>query len=214
MRDDPRGRVTGVVLAGGESSRFGEANKAVARIDGTPLIRRVVETVRSTFGVPPIVAVRTRSQRDRVRKALAAPGDVRFVDDDDGFEGPLAGAVAASRSAGTPWIFVTACDMPLLHEEGIAAVCESRRAGVDAVVPVDPDGRPEPLHAIYRRSAIDAHHGDLRSEAGLRALLSATESVVEVPFESGSTLAESTANVNTRSEFYRLPGRTEVPARD
>lgn len=34
---------TGVVLAGGYSTRFGEADKALAEIDGTPMVARVVD---------------------------------------------------------------------------------------------------------------------------------------------------------------------------
>ncbi|MDX1746000.1 MAG: NTP transferase domain-containing protein, partial [Halobacteriales archaeon] len=33
----------GVVLAGGGSTRFGEADKLLAELDGTPLVRRVVD---------------------------------------------------------------------------------------------------------------------------------------------------------------------------
>lgn len=214
MNPDAREQVTGVVLAGGESTRFGEPNKAVARIDDAPLIRRVVDTVRTAFRNAPVVAVRSRSQRDRVRNALADPDDVQFVFDADDFEGPIAGTIAASRAVQTPWMFVTGCDMPLLDEEAIAAVWEARGTDADAVVPVDADGRPEPLHAGYRRSAIREYRRDARPNAGLRALVSSLESVTKVQFEPGSVLAESTANVNTQSELHRLPGRTEVVGSD
>jgi len=34
---------TAIILAGGHSTRFGEADKAVANLAGTPMIRRVVD---------------------------------------------------------------------------------------------------------------------------------------------------------------------------
>lgn len=214
MRDDVQAQVTGVVLAGGESSRFGEGNKALARLDDTPLVRRIVETLRAAFPDPPVVAVRSRSQRDHVRNALTDPEDVQFVYDDDDFEGPLAGMIAASRAARTPWIFVTGCDMPLLDEKAISVVCGSRENDTDAVVPVDANGRPEPLHASYRWSALREYHKDIQPATSPRALVSSLESVTTVRFDPGSVLAESTTNVNTQSELHCLPGRTEVTADD
>lgn len=214
MTADAVEQVTGVVLAGGESSRFGEPNKAVARIDGTPMIRRVIERIRSAELDPPIVAVRSRSQCDRIRDVLGATTDVRFVYDVDRFTGPLAGVVAASHATSAPWIFVTACDMPVLDDRAISGICESRGSAVDAVVPVGADGRPEPLHACYRCSTIDEYWRTARTDTSFRALLAALNSVLEVNFEPGSILAESTVNVNTRSEFHQLSGQTEVTGDD
>lgn len=195
---------TGVVLAGGKSQRFGEADKATATFEGKTLVQRAVETLQEVFGCRPVVAVASDCQRERLRDALDEPEAVRFVTDVDNFAGPLAGLVAASRMVSTTWLFVVACDMPLLDSEAIRTVCEPRADGIDAVVPVDSDGQLEPLHALHRRSAISECYTGVSRDAGLQTALSSLDSVRRVRFSQDSTLATSTTNINTKADLTAL----------
>lgn len=68
--------VAGVVLAAGRSSRMGGANKLLAKLAGTPMVRRVTETVIQA-GVDPVVVV-TGHDADAVRQALDGL-PVRFI---------------------------------------------------------------------------------------------------------------------------------------
>jgi len=47
--------ITGIVLAAGISSRFGSRNKLLTQIDGTPLVRQAVATVRKV--IPEVLVV-------------------------------------------------------------------------------------------------------------------------------------------------------------
>ena len=68
--------VAAVVLAAGSSQRFGEDNKLLATIDGTPLIRRVVDAIAKS-DVHQIIVV-TGHDADDVSTALAG-AKVTFV---------------------------------------------------------------------------------------------------------------------------------------
>ncbi|WP_459192038.1 molybdenum cofactor guanylyltransferase [Halosimplex sp. J119] len=205
-------RVRGVVLAGGRSTRFGEANKALATLDGKPVIAHVVEAVAEGTDGTPLLSVATESQAERLRGALDRP--VEKVRDGTGRSGPLAGLAAAAGAAETPWLFVCACDMPLVAVEGIdalrarAAVDESvnRDAGserVDAVVPVV-DGYDQPLHALYRRSSLGPAVDSLSEDGALMALLDRLHTERVTVVDEDAPLAAAATNVNTRADLHDL----------
>lgn len=194
----------GLVLAGGASTRFSGGEKALATVRGESLIERVVGVVGVATDRRPAVAVRTDDQRAAFEKRL---DDVAFAKDARGFEGPLAGVVGGIDAVEGDWIFVSACDMPLLSAGAIAWL--RGRIGADAVVPVHPDGTPEPLHAFYRRAALGRAVPDLPRAGGVRALLDALDSVRRVPVDGHEDLADSVTNVNSRGDLAAARRRLE-----
>ena len=204
MDADGRSDVRGVVLAGGESRRFGDKPKALATFDGDPLVVRVARAVREATGGPPLVAVRGPADREPLASVLP---DATFVEDDPEFEGPLAGVAGAARAATAPWLFVCACDMPLLSAPAVAWLAD-RADGADAVV-VAVDGVDQPTHALYSREAVLTALPALPGDAGVRSLVGALPAVRRLPVEAGGSvdLAASLTNVNRRAELRALRER-------
>ena len=90
-------RVGAVVLAAGQSSRFRDGGgldltKLVARIDGKPIVRRVVEAALAAKARPVVVV--TGYARDSVEAAVAGL-DVRLA-----FNSKFASGLASSLKAG------------------------------------------------------------------------------------------------------------------
>lgn len=172
--------VTGVVLAGGRSRRFGEADKALAKLDGTALVGHVV---RALAGVVSRVVVNCRpDQREPFGAAIAEAGvdaTVEFALDEEPDEGPLAGLRTALAAVETPYAAVLACDMPLVTAETLATLCARARDTGETVVPRT-DGGFEPTCAVYHvptaRRAADERYG--AGERSLHALLSALDPTV------------------------------------
>jgi molybdopterin-guanine dinucleotide biosynthesis protein A len=103
-------------------------------------------------------------------------------------------------------LFAAAADMPNLEPSFIERLEDrfdsSVRDGMqpDAVLPVWPDGRTEPLAALYSSTALrDAATAGLK--AGVRKVMAAVERlrVVTYPLEAGD--AAMLANVNTPSDY-------------
>ena len=138
---DPRNfipDVTGVILAGGKSTRMG-TRKAALPVDGVPLIQRTAATFRGLFSANLIVVNEPSLHADI--------GFPTVVDEQPGC-GPLVGICSALRVTGGNAAFCVACDMPFLSRPLIRYLC-SVSGGHDAVVPVSSNGF-EPLHALYR----------------------------------------------------------------
>jgi len=62
--------------------------------------------------------------------------------------GGIHGALTAARG----WAVVVACDLPFVTSELIERLKTFAGDTTDAVVPIQPDGRPQPVCALYRRS--------------------------------------------------------------
>ena len=145
--------ITGVILAGGASSRFG-SNKALADHEGRPLISSAAATLERLFPHRLLVA--------------NAPGIYDFlgwpsVGDHFQGAGPLAGIHAALGGISTPYAFITGCDMPFLEEKLICFLADLANGDWDAVVPC-PGGWPEPLYAIYHRRCLPIIEASLRCD--------------------------------------------------
>ena len=138
-----------VVLAGGKSSRMGRP-KAMLPFGGEPLIVHVVRRLGLLF--PDVVVV-------------AAPGQelpelpVTLVRDDVAYQGPVGGIVYGLRACDSAAGYVTSCDVPFLSLPLVSHMA-SRLPGHDVVVPYW-EGRPQPLHAVYRRSVLPLLEGQL-----------------------------------------------------
>jgi molybdenum cofactor guanylyltransferase len=129
--------LTGILLVGGASSRFG-APKALARLGGETLAERawrlLAETCDETIAVG--------------KHADALPLPFPVLDDGSPVRAPIAGLVAGLRAARNDIAVVLPVDVPLLScrsVEALAAAC------ADAAVP--PAG---PLPGAYRKSALRA----------------------------------------------------------
>ena len=131
--------VTGVILAGGKSSRFGP-NKAFAMVEGTPLIERVLTIMRSLFQRT-ILITNTPDEYSYL-------GIPIYQDIIKGL-GPLGGIYTGLTEILNEAGFFVACDMPSLNPELIRHLVEVGK-GPDVVVPRI-DGKLEALHALYSK---------------------------------------------------------------
>jgi molybdopterin-guanine dinucleotide biosynthesis protein A len=148
-----------VVVAGGHSTRFGDEDKAVADLLGTPMIRRVADRLA---GVVDAIVVNCRTEQvDRIATAMDGYDHaVRFAEDPEPDRGPMAGIRTGLRVVDTRYAVVVACDMPFVDPEFVAYLGE-RAAGHDAAVPRVGEWF-EPTHAVY--------HADRMADACDRAL--------------------------------------------
>lgn len=130
--------VTGVLLAGGQSSRMGfPKGKIVFR--GTTLAERALKVLSATCS-----EVLISSSTDSY-KFLEA----RFVADVFKNAGPLGGIHAALKNAAFPLVIFLPIDLPFIEEKHIRFIIEKGLNTDRPVIPVHADGKAEPLCGLY-----------------------------------------------------------------
>lgn len=99
--------VSAVILAGGRARRFNGEDKGLIHLDGRPLAAWVAERLEGHAAEILINANRNLS-------AYAALGHTVVPDYLPGQPGPLAGILAAARTARQDWLLCVPCDVPFL----------------------------------------------------------------------------------------------------
>ena len=192
----------GLLVSGGRSTRFGDEDKAVADLAGTPMIRRVADRLRDP--VDALVVNCREDQVDAIADALDDyPLDVTFAPDPDPDEGPMAGIRTGLRAVTAEYAAVVACDMPFVEPTLVSYLLE-RAEGHDAAVPRLEDGWYQTTQAVYRATAM-ADACDRALERGDRRIVAPFEDldVVEVGEDEVRRHAslDTFDNLNTREEF-------------
>lgn len=188
-------RITGVIQAGGKSTRMGGRPKALLELGGRRIIERVIDAVRPAVGDLLLV---TNTPELYAFLGLPMVADV-YPD-----RGSLGGIYSGLKAAAGDGAFTVACDMPFLHPEVVRLVVERAGAG-DVVIPRVGD-QLETLHAAYAKSCLP--HIEERLRAGRLKIVEFFERVrvVEVP-EAEIARYRAPAivfmNVNTPDELAR-----------
>jgi molybdopterin-guanine dinucleotide biosynthesis protein A len=171
--------LTGVLLVGGASTRFGSP-KALARLEGETLAERAWRVLGELCDER--IAVGKRGE-------LELPFDV--VDDGADVRAPIAGVVAGLRAASHDVAVMLPVDLPLITSDALRSLAAACR---DAAVP-----QTGPLPGAYRHTALPSLERALaEGRLALHAVLDELD-VVRVPLD-----AAVLSNVNTPDDLQRL----------
>lgn len=182
-----RADVTGLIVAGGQSRRFG-ADKARHPVAGRPMIERVHDVLAPLVETV-LVSVRTLD----TDYGLSA----RRVADEYPGAGPLAGLHAGLKRCRTPWLLALACDVPFLTPETLQTLLVARTETEQPIVARTPNGQRHPLCALYPRSLNSLTERLLNEDRlAMHGLLRAAGPVCEVAVPQAPL-----QNVNERSDL-------------
>jgi molybdopterin-guanine dinucleotide biosynthesis protein A len=176
--------LTGILLVGGASRRFGSP-KALAPWHGRTLAEHGWETLGEACG--------ERLALGKLDDGLELP--FPLLDDGTETRAPLAGVVAGLRAATTELCVVLPVDTPLVSPRLLLALADAcGDAGVTQTGPLPAAFRRSALPALERRLA----EGDLAMRDALAEL--ETRALYADP--------RLLANVNTAADLYELERRT------
>jgi molybdenum cofactor guanylyltransferase len=191
--------VEGFILVGGASRRMGE-DKSRLLVNGRTTVTWVTEALRPVTSSVSLVG------------SHAEPNSTSLpnIPDLQSRWGPLAGIQAALRACKTECCIIAACDLPFVTPGLFAHLLtsmEAAKASAEAMVPMQSDGRAQPLCSVYRRAPClaAAEESIANNEHSPRAMLD----MVRTQYISFDELAKLPGseyfffNVNRREDYER-----------
>jgi molybdenum cofactor guanylyltransferase len=193
-----------IILVGGEARRVNGQEKYFFQYHGRTFIDRLLDSLRHVVDEIVLVA-RDEAQCERFRET---PG-VRCISDVRPGIGPIGGLHAGSLAAKGDLLFVSACDMPCVDSSVVAHLFDSI-GEYDAVIPSWNPDMLEPLHAIYRRTALLAYLQN-HDSLSLRTMVHTLNSRF-IPADDLRSLdpdLKTFTNINKIEELERINTQTE-----
>jgi molybdopterin-guanine dinucleotide biosynthesis protein A len=188
-------RVTGVIQAGGKSTRMGGEPKALLELGGRRIIERVLDAV-----APVVDDVLIVTNTPALYAFLGVPMVPDVYADHGSLGGIFSGLAAASGEAA----FTVACDMPFLHPP-VARLVIGRAGQADVVIPRVGE-QLETMHALYAKACLPHIEAKLKARQFKIVGFFGGVSVVEIPERDVARLRAPDVvfmNVNTPEELER-----------
>lgn len=127
------------ILTGGQSRRFGQP-KCIVDINGTPMLEIVYSNLSEMFS-------------DIYQVGKQPYLDIPFIKDGNVVQCPLIGIAAALSHSTTDWIFIIACDLPVIGNEQINTLGQTLNNKYQIVVP-EIDGFKQYTCAFYNKNIL------------------------------------------------------------
>jgi molybdopterin-guanine dinucleotide biosynthesis protein A len=194
-----RNDVTGAILAGGQSTRFG-SDKALAPMltTGISFLERACQTVAA---VAARVIVVGRQETPQL------PG-IEAIPDRSPGQGPVGGLTTALSVVTTPYLMVLSCDQPLLESHDLVKLLDAFDSA-DAAVFASEERQFHPLPCAIRVARARGLINGPSGEAGrpLRALIASLKpQLINPPADTIDRLAD----VDTLEDFRALWARWAI----
>ncbi|MFC0270735.1 molybdenum cofactor guanylyltransferase [Metabacillus herbersteinensis] len=136
----------GVLLAGGESRRFGSP-KAFSQYNGIPFFNYSLKAIEGITEKQVIISHPSLVQQFSVKT------DLPIFTDEEKFKGkgPLAGIYTAMKQVKAEWYVVLSCDIPRITPEVVNRLVCERTTDHQAIIPII-NGNLQPLIGVYHHS--------------------------------------------------------------
>lgn len=185
-------KLTGVVLAGGKSSRMGR-EKGLIEVQGVRMIERILQELDA---VVPEVIISSNGDlyNDLNRKVYAdiIPGC-----------GPMSGIHSALVHSTTEKILVAGCDMPFINRAVFSQLI-AKADEAEVVVPVHGRNEREPLCAIYSKFCLARLEDLLKNGKWKMKEALPHFQVLEIPFNDKEIYEKYFMNINTPRELEAI----------
>lgn len=186
-------KISAVVLAGGQARRMGQQDKGLVEFKQRPLVSYAIDALA---GITTQISISANRNLEHYKQF----GYPVIADGREGFDGPLAGILAAMQASSAEILLVLPCDTPLIQTAHLQRLLDGLQADKDIAVAFD----GERLHPVVM--ALKTHLQKNLSEylnSGERKLQSwlYQHNLATVDF---SDQPQVFANINTLDELAKL----------
>lgn len=179
--------ITGIILAGGKSSRMG-TDKGFLLLNDKPFIQYSIDALKPLASE--IIIVSDDSKYDIF--------GLKRINDLTKNAGPVAGICSGLEASSTDYNLILSCDIPLINSEILQQLID----GIDdtsEIIQIESHGKSMPLIAIYKKQVTNTFNEFLQAdERRLRIVISSCVSK-NITLKKEHEFA--TMNVNTQTEF-------------
>jgi molybdopterin-guanine dinucleotide biosynthesis protein A len=179
--------ITGLLLAGGKSSRMGE-DKGFLLLNGKPFIQYSIDALKPF--VSEIIIVSDNPSYDAF--------GLKRINDLTKDSGPVAGICAGLEASSNDYNLVLSCDIPLITPEILQTIIDAID-DTSEIIQVESNGKSMPLIALYKRQVKDRFNKLLVEDE--RRLRIAIESCKSKNVVLKKALEICTMNVNTKNDL-------------
>lgn len=182
--------ITGIILAGGKSSRIG-SDKGFLLLKNKSFIQHIIEAMQPL--VNNIIIVSNNPDYDVFK--------LKRVNDLISDAGPLAGVYTGLHYSNTKNNLVLSCDVPLINTDTLKKLTEQIEDYAD-VIQLKSKGKTMPLIAMYKNHC-ENHFFELLQQ-GERRLRFAVNQLKVKTIVLNTTLEKFTANINTLNNLNEI----------
>ena len=187
-------KITGIVLAGGRSSRMGE-DKSLMRLNGKTLIEYSIDALRP---ICEKVIISSNNPNYDFTGCEVWPDELPD-------QAPIIGIYSCLKRSKTELNIILSCDIPLMSASMIGFLL-AKSAEYDITVPVHDNGQIEPLCGVYKKSSQEIlkefiESGNFRLNDCIR---SASYQFIPVDAQIPCNTPNLFLNINTPSDFGYL----------
>ncbi len=184
-------KITGIILAGGKSSRMGE-DKGLILLNGKPMIKHIIDRLEE-LGLS-IMIVANNSDYEQFNYPV--------FNDLMKEKGPLGGIYTGLFHSKTEANLILSCDTPNVTVELLQMIIDQSRETMVTIPEFN--NRLHPLIGVYHRKAIELIHENLVNNQLklIKVCEDLNAKIVNVPTELGKEIYFS--NINTQQELQNL----------
>ncbi|MDO5845584.1 MAG: molybdenum cofactor guanylyltransferase [Methanocorpusculum sp.] len=196
----PEVKRSAMILAGGEARRVNGREKYFFSYKGCSFISRLV---MAFSGIVDEIVIVAKNEKQTEHFA-GLPDIVRCTWDREPGLGPIGGIASGIEEVKGETVFIAACDMPTIHKPVVSYLFD-HIGDADAIIPAWENSNMEPLHAVYKVSAVKQYL-EGHTDASLHAMILALNTV-RVPSEEFRVFdpsLETFRNVNTLDELLAM----------
>lgn len=187
--------ITGIILAGGKSSRMG-SDKGLLNLNGATFLSHIIDAVKPL--VNDIIIVSNSMDYDTFGYKKVAD----IIED----SGPLAGLYTGLKHSKTDYNLVLSCDVPLINESVLKILIDEIDYKHD-VVQIKSENKTMPLIAVYRKHCLNTCFELLNK--GERRLRLAVDQMKTKTIEIDSKWNQYVRNINTIEQYNALRNEAE-----
>jgi molybdenum cofactor guanylyltransferase len=186
--------ISGIILAGGQATRMGGADKGLISLQKKPLIAHVISRLQ-----PQVDEIIINANREIV--AYETFGLLVLKDEHEEFIGPLAGFELGLKHAKHDYVLTVPCDSPLLPLDLVERLYKGMTEARANIAAASSDGDTHPVFCLLKKSVLPSLTDYLANGERKVSAWQKSQRYVEVDF---SDCGDAFVNLNTMEQLREL----------